>query len=160
MNPPADNPAEPRASDVATPAAIVAALYEAISFPPGGRPDWERLRTLFLADARLIPPQVSNPPVRRVADFETWMTESDRFLEASDLRRVGFRERELASRVEQFGDLAHVFSSYAGERADESVVTGRGINSIQLVRHAGRWWVATIVWDIERPDRPIPGEYL
>ena len=36
----------------------------------------------------------------------------------------------------------------------------RGINSIQLVWHEGRWWVTSIVWDFERPDNPIPSVYL
>ena len=35
----------------------------------------------------------------------------------------------------------------------------RGINSIQLVRDGKRWWIASVVWDTERPDNPIPADY-
>src|ERR1051325_5687173 len=40
--------------DVATMDAIVAALYDVISGPPGKR-DWDRFRSLFYPGARLIP---------------------------------------------------------------------------------------------------------
>ena len=36
----------------------------------------------------------------------------------------------------------------------------RGINSFQLVRHGGRWWVVSIMWQAETPQTPIPAEYL
>ncbi len=160
----ADRPA-PRDADVASIQAIVAALYDAISFAPGGRPDWARLRTLLLDRARLIPPPSGDPPALRVIDFDTWMTESNAFLDRSDaagegFRARGFREAELAGRAEQFGDIAHVFSTYGSYQWGSDQPFARGINSIQLVRQGGRWWVATILWDVERPDRPIPPAYL
>ena len=34
-----------------------------------------------------------------------------------------------------------------------------GINSIQVVNDGQRWWVASVVWDTERPNNPIPPEY-
>ena len=153
-----------RPADVESIPAIVAAMYDAISFAPGGRPDWDRLRTLFLDRARLIPPQSGKPPALHVLDFDTWMTESGAFLDRSDGPGVaicarGFREVELASRTEQFGDVAHVFSTYGSYYQGEAEPFARGINSIQLVRHEGRWWVATILWDVERPDLPIPPAY-
>ena len=36
----------------------------------------------------------------------------------------------------------------------------RGINSIQLVNDGKRWWIASVVWDTEQPDNPIPAQYL
>lgn len=41
--------------DVASIDGIVEALYEAVSFEPGGSPDWERLASLFHPE---IPPHV------------------------------------------------------------------------------------------------------
>ena len=32
----------------------------------------------------------------------------------------------------------------------------RGINSIQLVNDGKRWWIASVAWDTEREDNPIP----
>jgi hypothetical protein len=33
-------------------------------------------------------------------------------------------------------------------------------NSFQLLKDGDRWWIVTIYWDSERPDNPIPPEYL
>jgi hypothetical protein len=34
-----------------------------------------------------------------------------------------------------------------------------GINSIQLFTDGTRWWVVGMLWDNERPDKPIPPEF-
>jgi hypothetical protein len=41
----------------------------------------------------------------------------------------------------------------------EATVT-RGINSIQPMNDGGRWWIVSVFWDAERPDNPLPAEYL
>ena len=68
--------------------------------------------------------------------------------------------QEIARTVEQYGDIAHVFSTYQARRTANGPVFMRGINSFQLVRHGGRWWVVSIMWQQETPQRPIPAEYL
>ena len=45
---------KPRAEDVASPDTIIKAVYEALSGPAGKR-NWQRLRSLYLPGARLIP---------------------------------------------------------------------------------------------------------
>ena len=73
----------------------------------------------------------------------------------------GFFEPEIARRVEEFGRIAHVFSTYETRRAaGDAAPFARGINSIQLVRGAAGWRVLTIFWDTERPGSPIPPQYL
>jgi hypothetical protein len=73
----------------------------------------------------------------------------------------GFVEREVASCTERYGHMAHVWSTYESKYSPEDAEPfTRGINSMQLVRHDGRWWVLTILWDAERADQPIPPAYL
>jgi hypothetical protein len=36
----------------------------------------------------------------------------------------------------------------------------RGINSFQSYGDGARWWIVTIFWDAEAPDRAIPAKYL
>src|SRR6478609_3906954 len=48
-------PSGPRAGDVKSMDAIIAALYEVISGPAGQQRDWDRMRNLFVPGARLIP---------------------------------------------------------------------------------------------------------
>ncbi|HET9949763.1 MAG TPA: hypothetical protein VFQ22_12635 [Longimicrobiales bacterium] len=71
----------------------------------------------------------------------------------------GFWERELARRTEEFGNVAHVLSSYDSRvGSEESAPVARGVNSIQLLRYGGRWWIESIVWDLETPALPLPAD--
>jgi hypothetical protein len=73
----------------------------------------------------------------------------------------GFYEQEVANRTEMFGSIAHVWSTYESRHGPlDAEPFSRGINSFQLVRHSGRWWVVTIFWDVESDGHPIPERYL
>ena len=139
--------------------AIIRALYASISGPAGEARDWDRFRSLFASGARLIPmarPQ-NGPPVPRVLTPDDYVRRSGELLV-----RYGFTEQEIARRVERFGAIAHVFSTYEGrfQAADAPSTPPRGINSIQLASDGTRWWVVTVFWDSERPGTPIPARYL
>ena len=67
------------------------------------------------------------------------------------LKRDGFWEREIARRVDRYGNVAHVFSTYESRvNSPDTAPFSRGIKRIQLVTNGERWWVVTIVWDFER----------
>jgi hypothetical protein len=96
------------------------------------------------------------PAGLRIGSVEDYISRSGPVLEER-----GFVEREIGRTVEQYGDIAHVFSAYEGRfSAPNSPPPVRGINSIQLVRHDGRWWVVSIMWEAETPATPIPRRYL
>ncbi|HEX5237170.1 MAG TPA: DUF4440 domain-containing protein, partial [Sphingomicrobium sp.] len=57
--------------------------------------------------------------------------------------------------VEVYGNLATAWSAYDGKAADGSFHE-RGINSFQLVKVDGKWLVASILWQEETPDFPLP----
>ena len=89
-------------------------------------------------------------------DAEGFIAMADPFFQA-----LGFYEREVARRVDQFGHIAHAFSTYvASGDPDNREPLGRGINSIQLWFDGQRWWVMSLLWDDERPGHPIPTQYL
>jgi hypothetical protein len=147
-----ESPVAPNPADVASLDSIMRAVYDVISGPAGQKRDWNRMRSLFTANARLMPKGARG---LRSGSVEDYITASGPLLEGE-----GFIEREIARRVEQYGDIAHVFSTYeARNRADGPVIM-RGINSFQLVRHDNRWWVVSIMWQAETPQTPIPAEYL
>lgn len=54
---PTETPSTSRANpaDVSSIDAIIAAIYDVISGPAGKKRDWDRMRSLFLPGARLIP---------------------------------------------------------------------------------------------------------
>ena len=151
-------PAAARADDVKSADAIVAAVYDVISGPAGQKRDWDRMRSLFVPGARLIPavPKEGGGATARVLDVEGYIQRSGAVLE-----RDGFFEREIARRMEAFGNIAHVFSTYESKRTkDDPKPFARGINSMQLLKDGDRWWIVTIFWDSEKPSNPIPSEYL
>lgn len=147
-----------RPADVGSAEAIIAALYDVISGPRGQDRDWQRFRSLFTSGARLIvgAPSPDGRVPSRSMTVEEYVVAADPFL-----KRDGFWEREIASRVERYGNVTHVFSTYESRvNTPDSPPFSRGINSIQLVTNGERWWVVTILWDFERPGNPIPAEYL
>ncbi len=147
-------PAKPE--DVASIDAILAALYDVISGPAGQARDWNRMRSLFIPGGRLMPTAVrpDGSVITRILEVNDYIATS-----GPSLERLGFTEREIARRVEQYGHIAHVFSTYEGRTETEPTVI-RGINSIQLLNDGTRWWVVSIYWEAERPDNPLPPQYL
>ncbi len=145
-------------ADVATPEAIVAALYAVISGDAGVPRDWDRFRGLFHPSGRLMPtsqPQ-EGPGVVRILTPEDYVTRA-----GPNLERDGFHERELARRTERYGAIAHVFTTYESLRSlSDPAPFARGINSIQLFHDGARWWILSVYWQSETPAVPLPAEYL
>ena len=138
--------------------AILAALYDVISGPAGQPRDWNRMRSLFVPGARLIPAvyRPDSVPTLRMWDVEQYISTAGPRLESG-----GFFELEIARRTEQYGGVVHAFSTYESRRAaSDPTPFARGINSIQLWFDGKRWWVVTIYWEGERPVNPIPARYL
>ena len=138
--------------------AIVAALYDVISGPAGQKRNWDRFRSLFVPGARLIPTgrRPTGEVVARVRTPEEYIQGSQPLFDQN-----GFFEREVSRRVEKFGNIAHIFSTYEARRnADEEKPFLRGINSIQLMNDGKRWWILTVFWQAEDATNPLPAEYL
>ncbi|HYK92281.1 MAG TPA: hypothetical protein VE398_26205, partial [Acidobacteriota bacterium] len=110
--PPAQVAQEPAGADVASLDATVAAVYDVISGPAGQKRNWDRMRSLFIPGARLIPVATAGGVrTARVLTVDDYITRSSAVLEDK-----GFFEREVARRVERFGHIAHVFSTYESRR--------------------------------------------
>ena len=125
----------------------VLAVYEVISGPPGQKRDFDKMRSLFAPGATL---KAIGPKGIRGGSLEDYISRNAEFLE-----KEGFTEKELGKRVELWGNLASVWSSYDGRTASGSLHE-RGINSFQLVKVDGKWLVATILWQEETPAFPLP----
>jgi hypothetical protein len=150
---------EANPADVVSLDAIMKAVYDVISGDAGKPRDWERFRTLFHKDARMIPSG---------KNAQTGIIGARAYTPEEYIKRVepvfakdGFFEREAARRVEIYGNIAQVFSTYESfhSLADKKPFV-RGINSFQLLNDGKRWWVVTIFWQGETADNPIPKKYL
>lgn len=149
-------PANP--ADVSSVDAIMKAVYDVISGDAGQKRDWDRFRTLFHKDARLIPTG-KNPQTNL---FGATVLSPEDYIKRADtvLVRDGFHEKEIARKSDTYGNIVQAFSTYEARRklTDEKPFL-RGINSFQLLFDGTRWWVMTIYWQAETPDNPIPQKY-
>ena len=139
---------------------IIKAAYDVISGSAGQPRDWERERSLFLPGARLIPTAVKAGDNQ--SDLAPQMLDVESYIvRVEPLFRVkGFYETEVARRTEQFGRIAHVWSTYESRYNQEDPAPFmRGINSFQLFNDGTRWWIVTVYWQHESASCPIPGEY-
>jgi hypothetical protein len=152
---------EPDPADVASIDAIICAAYDVISGPAGKKRDWNRERSLFHPGARLIPTaseagKVDVDLAPQILDVEGFIARAE-----STFKKGGFYEKEIARRVEQFGQIAHVWSTYESRHDPEDAKPFmRGINSIQLFNDGKRWWILSIYWQHENAAYPIPKKYL
>jgi hypothetical protein len=151
-------------ADVATIDAIIHAAYDSISGPAGEKRNWDRERSLYLPRARLIPTAMkagADPDevvglVPNLLDIEGFIARVEPYFEKN-----GFYEKEIARKTEQFGQIAHVWSTYESrQHVDDPEPLMRGINSIQLFSDGTRWWIVSIYWQQESAEAPIPASYL
>jgi hypothetical protein len=149
----------PPSPDTVSVDAIIAALYASVSHPSDREPDFDRMRAMFLPVGMLIPPKKPQEDLFTVLDvdgFQDRVVKSEAAIRAKG-ESAAFFEKEIARKTDCFGNVCQIFSTYESRRApsDEKPFV-RGINSIQLVRDGKRWWIASVIWDTERPDNPIP----
>ena len=156
METPKANPADVESID-----AIIAAAYDVISGPAGKKRGWDRERSLFISGARLIPTAVE--PGRNDVDLAPQILDVEDYIARVEplFAKNGFYEKEVARRVEQFGQIAHIWSTYESRHdPSDAAPFMRGINSIQLFNDGRRWWILSIFWQHESAQHPLPKKYL
>jgi predicted metalloprotease with PDZ domain len=144
---PAANPA-----DVSEIDQVIKALYEVISGPAGPR-DWNRFQSLFHADA-FMAAFTPKKELRKFSPVQYAQNNAPFFMQHS------FTEKEIGRKLNQFGNIAQVFTSYEFTAGTTPPMNQRGINSIELVKEKGRWFIMSITWDDESKDQAIPPAYL
>jgi len=143
-----------RPEDVSSVEAIVAALYDVISGPKGQARDWDRFRSLFIPDARLIPvrPDANTHAVDAVIlTIDDYIARSGPVMLAS-----GFYEHGQIDHFAEIGRSAEVWSTYESRHAkDDDKPFARGMNSIHLLWDNNRYWIVEVLWETETPTNPI-----
>lgn len=146
----------------AEPDSVIQQLYEVLSGAPGDH-DWQLFLSLFHEKSvmgAVVTDEQGNVAYRSITPQEYVDRNSEFF------RTRAFYVAETNRITEQFGEIAHLFSTYqyrldADGREQPAALqqSGRGINSIQLVREENRWWIVSIQYTNERPDLPVPQRY-
>jgi hypothetical protein len=138
--------------DVKSLDSILVAIYDVISGPAGDR-DWNRFRSLFVPEARLTSATRKGGGSVRLLDVEGYARGAGGYFKTH-----AFYESAIVNRVERFGNIAQVFSSYASRNAPDEKPSARGVNSIQLFNDGSRWWVISILWDEETLATRLPAD--
>lgn len=135
-------------TDEAAIGAVIDEMYAMISGPAGPR-DWSRKANCFLPDATQVRTFVDDQgrAQRKNMNLAEYAENTTPFFAANP-----FYEVETSRRIDQFGNVAHVWSAYeARQSPDDSSPERRGYNSIQLFRDPDRGWrIIHMIWDNER----------
>ncbi|NNE55251.1 MAG: hypothetical protein HKN32_04475 [Flavobacteriales bacterium] len=133
--------AQGRADDVKDVDSIVDAVYEIISGEPGER-DWDRFRHLFAEGATLNSVRSGGGISRyRHGSVEEYINGT-----APILMKESFQEREIGRNTEVLDNLVHLWSGFECELG---TLKQYGVNSIQLIFHEGRWWIAHLTFNVQ-----------
>lgn len=160
----ADAQSYPRPDDVATPEALLSALYDTFQRAPGENINWDRFRSFYAPNAVMIPNVEQTDGewrIMSVDDFVEWI--EGIFAEHSPIGSPedhGLAEDEVHHTMERYGDVVQVMSTYERHAWDSEEIDGRGINAMTLVRNDGRWWIVSVAWDEESGAGPIPARYM
>ena len=134
--------------------AVVDEMYAMISGPKGPR-DWSRHENCFHPQGRMMRTWIEPDcrPVMKMMSLDDYARDTTPFFAAND-----FYEVETSRRIDLFGNIAQVWSTYEARRAlDDAEPERRGINSIQLFRDPERGWrIIAMLWDNEREGVSLP----
>jgi len=137
---------------------ITETLYSVISGDKGVERDWDLFNYLFKPDAKLMPSRASKEGVVDIS----YLSPQD-YIDRSGpwLIENGFHEKEIYRVTETFGNITHLFSTYAAFKNSKDIEPFmRGINSIQLLYDNERWWIVNIYWQAESDEIHLPEKYL
>jgi len=134
------------------PEGIPAALDAAITGPADK--DRDCMKALLIPEARLmfVSLGTDGAPSYRLETLDDWIAR----VKAGG--HAVLEEKELKFHIERYGNIAHLWSSYALHSDGKQVA--RGINSIQAIKEAGGWRVTGIMVQAESATAPLPKEYL
>jgi hypothetical protein len=134
------------------PEGIPAALDAAITGPADR--DRACMKALLIPEARMmfVSLGADAAPAYRLETLDDWIART------KARGHVMLEEKQLKFHIERYGNIAHLWSSWALHSDGKQVA--RGINSIQAIKEAGGWRVTGIMVQAETATVPLPQEYL
>jgi hypothetical protein len=143
--------------DVGTLDGIIKAYYEVVSVKVGEKISFQRDSLLHTPTAL-----IGLPSTGRDGKFKMNLMSLKEYHRLADpgLEKEGFYEKEISRKVESFGAIYHVWSTYESRKEITAPVMERGINSIELFYDGTRFWITSWSFDNETEKNKIPTEYL
>ena len=146
----------PLQEDISSLDGIMKAYYEVVSGPQGQPREVERDVSLHHPSANVM---VTGKDAEGVP-FIRHLTLQEFHEQTARNGNPAFFEWEIHREVQTFGNITHVWSTYAWTSKKDGPIQGRGINSIQLYHDGERYWITSWFYDSERADNPIPANFL
>jgi hypothetical protein len=138
-----DEPASDTRTELGT---LLGEFLRAVSFPETGRPSYDRIRDLFIDEARLIN---TGPDPPEISTVEGFIAPRQARVDSGEL--TAFEEVETADTTVVFGNVAHRLSVYEKRgTANGAAFHGRGVISTQFIRTPSGWRMSSMAWDDER----------
>lgn len=140
---------------------VMTELYAAVTRAPGQPFAWNRLRAVMLPGAIMLPQprqRQGRSEIMNVDQFIAWIDSGWKPIIGTPTDQ-GFYERQINLVVDQYGDIAQAFTTYEKGPYEPRRIQARGINTVQLVRRDGRWFILSITWDEEGTAGPLPAKY-
>ncbi|WP_347271264.1 hypothetical protein [Rhizorhabdus histidinilytica] len=139
-------------TDLAEIGAVLPRLYAAVGWSATKAPDWDVFRRCCHRQAVLVP----------MGSGAATPVPLDAFVAGMEGQRASgairsFDEVELGHRVEGYGNLASVRSSFV---ATIDGIDRRGVTFAHLVREEGRWLILAAAWENEREGAPLPADLI
>jgi hypothetical protein len=136
---------------------IMKAYYDVVTVKKGGKVSYERDSLLHWPNVNVgwAGKNKSGKPAFHYMSLKEYHRLADLSLE-----KDGFYEKEISRKVENFGGIYHVWSTYESRNNETGPIIERGINSIELFYDGTRFWILGWFFDSERKDNPIPKKYL
>ena len=134
------------------PEGIPAALDAAITGPADK--DRACMKALLIPEARMtfVSLGADGAPSYRLETLDDWIAR----IKARG--HIMQEEKQLKFHIECYGNIAHLWSSYA--LYSDGKQAAHGINSIQAIKEAGGWRVTGIMVQAESATAPLPKKYL
>ncbi|MBC7897144.1 MAG: hypothetical protein H7066_17125 [Cytophagaceae bacterium] len=140
---------------------VMTELYASVTRVPGKPFPWDRLRAVMWPGAIMLPQASQSPGASAPVGVEAFIARVDSFTTPalSAPNDQGFYERQTNLVVDQWGDIAQAFTTYEKGPYEPRRIMSRGINTVQLIRRSGRWYILSITWDEENTAGPLPPKY-
>ncbi len=144
-------PAPPTAEDV------VRSLYALVSVKPGGpQTDWEQVRHLFYKDALIF--LRTAPQATAVFSVQGFIDDFIAFNQRARVQERGYSEKVVRLKTMVFQDIAHVLVLYEASVPGSSRPPQQGVDSFQLIKKDGRWWILSVANEVPARGAPLPKE--
>lgn len=130
---------------------LMSEFLASVSFEAGERPEYDRIRTLFIDRGLLIKNIGGNTETSDVDEFIAPRLE---LVNSGALTQ--FLELEEAATTSIFGAVGHRWSVYSKSGVQNGeAFAARGIILTQFVETAGSWRISSMAWDDERAGLTI-----